>query len=164
VKEEYSGVSNDIDLSEVLLIPYSDWYKESLFEFTHRCFAELGKAFEPDGRHSFYNDISDSFASFYCLIKDDIVIGSVGIKKMNDEEAELKALYLDSEFRGMGYGKKLLNKAIESAGELGFKGIFLDSMSQYKDALRLYERSGFVMTERFNDNPYADVFMRLELE
>ena len=38
------------------IIDYSDEYKQSVFEFTDRCFAELGKRFEPEGRHGFYND------------------------------------------------------------------------------------------------------------
>ena len=46
---------------EVRLVPYSESLKESLFVFTDRCFEELGKKFEPDGRHGFrrierYND------------------------------------------------------------------------------------------------------------
>ena len=58
---------------------------------------------------------------------------------------------------------KLIDTAIKESGRLGFKTIVLDSMSIYKDALRLYEKTGFVPTERFNDNPYADVFMKRDL-
>ena len=49
------------------------------------------------------------------------------------------------------------------AKNLGYKSMVLDSMSKYKEALRLYEKCGFKNTERFNDNVYADVFMKLEL-
>lgn len=52
---------------EVRLVPYSDSLKESLFAFTAGCFEELGKKFEPDGRHGFYNDIENEFDVFYCL-------------------------------------------------------------------------------------------------
>lgn len=39
----------------------------------------------------------------------------------------------------------------------------LTSVSKYKAAQRLYEKAGFVNTDRYNDNQYADIFMKLEL-
>ena len=145
------------------IVDYSDELKDSVFKFTDACFRELGKAFEPDGRHSFYNDIENTFAMFKCLLADDNVIGTVGLKKIDDDTVELKALYLDKNYRGQGLGTKLINTAFDEARQLGFKTIVLDSMSGYKDALKLYEKTGFVPTERFNDNPYADVFMKKDL-
>ena len=72
-------------------------------------------------------------------------------------------MYLDRSYRGKGLGRRLMNKIVDEAKWLGYKSIVLDSMSQYKDALRLYERTGFQNTERYNDNFYADVFMKLDL-
>ena len=148
---------------DIKLVPYNVKYKQGVFEFTDTCFEELGKKFEPSGRHSFYNDIDNTFEIFYCLTDNDKVIGTVALKKLDDYTVELKALYLDRAYRGKGLGKKLINKAIDDARFRGYKSIFLDSMSQYKDALSLYEKAGFKSTERYNDNPYADVFMRFDL-
>ena len=52
----------------MIIVPYREIYKQSVFEFTDICFEELGKKFEPDGRHSFYNDIEKSFEVFYCVL------------------------------------------------------------------------------------------------
>lgn len=145
------------------IVDYSDELKDGVFEFTDECFRELGKAFEPQDRHSFYNDIGSCFVSFKCLLSDEKIVGTVGLKKLDDDTVELKALYLHKEYRGRGWGRKLIDTAIKESGRLGFKTIVLDSMSIYKDALRLYEKTGFVPTERFNDNPYADVFMKRDL-
>ncbi|MBR2524606.1 MAG: GNAT family N-acetyltransferase [Clostridiales bacterium] len=145
------------------IVNYSDGLKGSLFDFTGRCFEELGKRFEPSGRHSNYNDIPGNFVMFDCLIDGPCVCGTVALKELDHETAELKALYLDRELRGRGYGRRLISSAVSFAREHGYKKILLDSMSQYEDARRLYERMGFVDTERYNDNPYADVFMRLDL-
>lgn len=145
------------------LVLYDDSYKQGVFDFTDRCFQEIGKKFEPSGRHGFYNDIENVFEVFYCLTADDKVIGTVALKKIDEYTVELKALYLDSGYRGKGYGSRLMDKAVSEAKVRGFKSIVLDSMSKYKDALRLYEKYGFRNTERFNDNEYADVFMRLDL-
>ena len=146
------------------LIPYNDSYKQQVFDFTCTCFEELGKKFEPLGRHSFYNDIGNEFEVFFCLVDQEKVIGTVALKKVDDYTVELKAMYLDCNYRGKGLGRKLMDKAVDEARCLGYKCIVLDSMSSYKDALRLYEKTGFRMTGRYNDNVYADVFMRLDFE
>ena len=144
--------------------PYTNVLRKGVFDFTERCFSELGKRFEPEGRHGFYNDIESEFIVFYCLISDGTVVGTVGLKKIDDKTAELKSLYLDKDLRGQGWGSKLMQYAINFANDSGYKTIVLDSMSQYKEALKLYERFGFKSYERYNDNQYADVFMRLDLK
>ena len=151
------------DESGIMLVPYNESYKQKVFDFTDRCFEELGKKFEPDGRHDFYNNIGDNFVVFYCLIDQDKLIGTVALKKLGENTVELKAMYLDRSYRGKGLGRHLMDKIVDEAKRLGYKSIVLDSMSQYKDALRLYERTGFKNTERYNDNLYADVFMKLDL-
>lgn len=148
----------------IQIVPYTDELKKNLFDFTERCFNELGKRFEPEGRHSFYQDIEGEFLMFDCLLRDGVVSGTVALKKIDDNTTELKALYLDKYLRGQGWGSKLMQRAITFAKDSGVKTIVLDSMSQYKDALKLYERLGFTTCDRYNDNQYADVFLRLDLE
>ena len=41
--------------------PYTSVLKMGVFDFTERCFSELGKRFEPEGRHGFYNDIENAY-------------------------------------------------------------------------------------------------------
>ena len=147
-----------------MIVEYKREYRQSVFDFTDNCFRELGKEFELDGRHYFYNDIEIYFDVFFCLVLDNKVVGTVGLKKINDVTAELKALYLLKDLRGQGFGFKLINSVIDKAKEKGYKLILLDSMSKYKEAVKLYEKVGFIKTERYNDNQYADVFMKLVLD
>ena len=150
-------------VEDITLVPYNDSYQQRVFDFTDKCFEELGKKFEPSGRHGFYKNIDDNFVAFYCLLDQEKLIGTVALKKIDEKTVELKAMYLDQSYRGKGLGRKLMNKVIDEAKRLGYKSIVLDSMSQYKSALKLYEKTGFKNTERYNDNLYADVFMRLDL-
>jgi ribosomal protein S18 acetylase RimI-like enzyme len=143
--------------------PYTNVLRKDVFDFTERCFSELGKRFEPIGRHSFYNDIAGVFDVFYCALDGDKVIGTVALKKLGDHTAELKALYLDKDYRGQGLGSQLTKTVIDEAKKIGYKSIVLDSMKQYKEARKLYEKCGFIDCARYNDNIYADVFMKLEL-
>lgn len=145
------------------MVSYDSSYKQRVFEFTDKCFAELGKKFEPDGRHGFYNDIEKEFVVFYCVVDNGNVVGSVALKKVDEDVVELKALYLDKNYRGKGLGGRLMTEAVKAARSLGYKSIVLDSMKQYEDARKLYEKFGFKDTERYNENAMADVFMKLDL-
>ena len=51
--------------TKIKMVPYEEKLKDSVFAFTEKCFEELGKKFEPDGRHSFYNDIEGYFEVFF---------------------------------------------------------------------------------------------------
>ena len=143
------------------IIPYYDSLKESLFEFYADCFPKIGKSFDPEGRHDFYNHIGEHFESFWCLTDEGSVKGSVAIRRFSDDTAELKALYLSEELRGQGFGYRLFDLAISYAREHGYRRVVLDSMKSYKDARRLYDRYGFKEIDSYNDNAFAEVFMEL---
>ena len=142
---------------------YSDSLKESLFGFYAECFPKIGKTFEPDGRHEFYNHIPTYFESFWCLTDDGAVLGSVAIHRFSDDTAELKALYLSEKLRGQGWGYKLMDTAIGYARKEGYRRVVLDSMKSYTAARRLYDKFGFKEIAAYNDNAFAEVFMELIL-
>lgn len=65
---------------------------------------------------------------------------------------------------GKGLGQSLLRKAVVFAEESGYEKMYLDSLSTSKKALALYSKLGFVPTEQYNQNEFADVFMVLDLK
>ena len=89
------------------IVHYEDSLKDSLFAFYSECFPGVGKPFEPEGRHEFYNHIPEYFEQFWCLVEDGTVLGSVAIRRFSDDTAELKALYLSEKLRGQGWGYKI---------------------------------------------------------
>lgn len=42
--------------------------------------------------------------------------------------------------------------------------MYLDTLSASNKAIKLYEKYGFTVTERYNDNKNADLFMVLNIE
>lgn len=134
-----------------------------VIDFLASVFSESGKFFEPEGRHSSFVDIKKNFIGFWCLFDDEVIIGTVALKKINDEVCELKGLYLFEKYQGLKLGYRLAATAIEFAKIKGFNRIVLDTISTYQKAIRLYNGLGFVSIERYNDNQKADVFMALDL-
>jgi putative acetyltransferase len=58
--------------------------------------------------------------------------------------AELVKFYLSSEARGKGIGKTLMEQSTASAKELGYQELYLESLPEFANAVRMYEKQGFV--------------------
>lgn len=71
------------------------------------------------------------------------IVGTVGLHNEGDGVCELRKMYLAPENRGKGWGKRMLDFAIQEAHDLGFKRITLETANVLKDAVVLYERFGF---------------------
>lgn len=69
-----------------------------------------------------------------------------------DGYAELVKFYLLAPWRGKGIGKMLMEKCIESAREMGYLHIYLESLPELEKAVSMYVRSGF----RFIGNSLGD--------
>ena len=46
----------------------------------------------------------------------------------------------------------------------GIASCFFDTLSTSEKAIILYKKAGFIMTERYNESEFADVFMVLKLK
>jgi putative acetyltransferase len=60
-----------------------------------------------------------------------------------EDTCELVKMYLLPEARGLGLGKTIIEKYIQTARDFGFSKIYLESMPELKQALRIYEKFGF---------------------
>ena len=145
------------------LVEYKPEMQSALESFLERCLPESGRALDIEGRHAYYRDISGHFKGFWCMFSGGEMIGTVAVAELNDSDCELKSLYLFERFHGRGYGRELLGNAIENARKMGYRKMYLDSLSTSTRALKLYRRAGFTETERYNTNVHSDVFMLLEL-
>jgi hypothetical protein len=79
---------------------------------------------------------------------------------------EMKRLWVDGTFRGLGLGRRLVEEAIAWAKGMGLKAMYLDTVpAAMPEANRLYAAMGFEPTERYNENPLSGVaFFRLCLD
>lgn len=61
---------------------------------------------------------------------------------------ELVKFYLSATSRGKGIGRILMEKSIESARELGYTELYLESMPEFSNAITIYEKQGFLKLDR----------------
>ena len=89
--------------------------------------------------------------------------GCIAIRKIDKDTAELKRMYVKSEFQHKGIGTGLLNEAILLAKKYGYKKIRLDTLSNMKPAIDLYKLNGFyeIPAYYFNPEPTAVYFEKI---
>ena len=75
-----------------------------------------------------------------------IPLGCCGIYPTEGLEsscAELVKYYLAEKARGQGIGRLLMEKCIQSAREMSYKKLYLESMPHFSKAVNIYEKLGF---------------------
>ena len=74
------------------------------------------------------------------------------------EAVEMKRVWVEPQFRGLGVGRGLVQAATAWAQTQGSGCVVLDTVNEaMPEAARLYQSLGFVEISRFNDNPVAGV-------
>ena len=90
--------------------------------------------------------------------------GCIGMRRLDAENCELKRLYVKPAFRGNGLGKKLIDRIVSDAREVGYRHLVLDTLPFLKTALRIYGEYGFYETESYNGSPMENlIYLRLDL-
>lgn len=93
------------------------------------------------------NSLSEFYAApnraYFVLISDGVVLGGAGLAEFSEDCCELQKLYLADEAKGKGLGRALTVYVENKARELGYKRIYLETHSNLKAAIRLYEKMGY---------------------
>jgi putative acetyltransferase len=82
--------------------------------------------------------------------------GVVGIRRFDEDDAELKRMYLAPTARGSGGGRALAEAAITEARSLGYRRLLLDTVARLATAIAIYEQLGFVPIDPYRHNPLED--------
>jgi ribosomal protein S18 acetylase RimI-like enzyme len=73
--------------------------------------------------------------------------GSIGIVDAGNGAAQLRWFLIEPECRGKGYGRELMEKAIQHSKDFKFEKIILFTHSQLLTARKLYANYGFKIAE-----------------
>ncbi len=85
----------------------------------------------------------ESGGEFWVVENEGRIVATVAVK-LHVEAGELKALYVHSSLRRLGWGRKLTQLAIDHARAAGIDRMYLWSDTRFVSAHRLYRNMGFV--------------------
>ena len=83
-------------------------------------------------------------------------VGCAALKLPGASPAVLKRMWVASEVRGLGVGRRLLELVERQARAAGAPAIQLETNRALTEAIALYRSSGYEEVAPFNDEPYAD--------
>lgn len=69
--------------------------------------------------------------------------------------AEMKRLYVQPQFRGLGIGRLLAEAIVDSARQAGYASVLLDTLSDMETARALYRDLGFEEIPPYYHNPIS---------
>ena len=139
---------DDYEAAKDLILEYSK------IKGAEACFVSLDR--ELSDLKGFYKD-----GALLLGYADGSPIATIAIKKINDDQAEAKRLYIKPECRGKGYARPMLNAMLDRCRELKFKEVrFTTKPDVMSIGYVLYQKMGF--EELGSDN--GTVLMRMLLD
>ena len=119
---------------------------------------EVSLSRDPDA-----TDMMSPRGAFFVATSDGQPLGCVGLKGSGSELAEIKRLWVALPARGLGLGRRLMESVEGAARNLSIRILRLDTNSALPEAGQLYRSTGWTEIDRFNDDPYPDLFFEKHL-
>lgn len=107
-----------------------------------------GTAYYDDSLNRMYEFYSGGNSTYFIAENENGIVGGGGVyptEGLPADTCELVKMYILPEARGKGVGKLLLNNCFEFAKEQGYKKMYLETMNELKQAVNMYEKTGFTL-------------------
>jgi putative acetyltransferase len=108
---------------------------------------------EVDGMYEAYRQ---ERSAYFVAVKGAKLLGGAGIAPLagsdDDCVCELRKIYVRPAGRGMGLGRKLMDRCLDAAREMGYERVYLETLDNMFHARHLFEKYGF----RYLDAPLGE--------
>lgn len=91
------------------------------------------------------------------------LVGMICLKPLRGTQYEIKRLYVRTEARGTGLGKRLVRHLFDVAKKLGATDLYLDSIPSLSAATALYAAEGFEHTDPYTGSEIRSYEMLRDL-
>ena len=113
----------------------------------------VGKKIKRD-KYTKYNQL-DEINEAIVVYDGNRAIGGGAIRRYDDENVELKRVFIHTEYQGQGIGSKLVSLLIEWAIELGYKRMILETGELLVESCAVYNKLGFQVIPNYG--PYVNM-------
>ena len=97
---------------------------------------------EPWSKEAYQKEITNPLATYLVITVENQVVAYGGFWKVLDE-ADINNIAVKKEYRGMGFGKMLMNALIEEAKKQSIRAMTLEVRVTNTPAINLYKNLGF---------------------
>ena len=106
--------------------------------------SHLACLYPSESRHGYSVDklLSEGVA-FFVIRENGVAAGCGGVQLFGTEYGELKRMFVRPQFRGLGLGKLIVDHLTDYARQQGVSVLRLETGIYQKEAIGLYEGSGF---------------------
>jgi GNAT superfamily N-acetyltransferase len=92
---------------------------------------------------------------FVILYEDGAPVAGGGLRRLDEDVAEIKRMFVEPSARGRGHGRRVLLELETAAAELGYRRLRLDTAQSLTTATALYRSAGYRDIPDYNGNSYA---------
>jgi len=140
---EMKYVNTIVENSDIVCIPFEEEYFQEYMRIYNECFYEMRKALDiqPYNFLNNYEQIVKKVKDIYLLVNKGEIIGSIACYGN-----EIDDLIVNKTFQHRGYGKQLLLWGMQRIRESNNEPITLHVAEWNNNALMLYEKVGFEIT------------------
>ena len=126
---------------------------------------EYGVEADPEGIDRDVMTFGQSEAGVMAFVAevDERIVGSVIITPRGNGRATLSKFFLSGAHRGRGIGRALLETAVDAARNAGLVGLDLDTKSVFREAIHLYETTGWKSVPQTDPDSPCELLYSLEL-
>lgn len=92
------------------------------------------------------------------------VVGCGALRWLGSDVAEIKRMWVNPDWRGLGVAQRLLSRLEDEAVRSHRPLVRLDTHGDLAAAIAMYRRAGYVEVPRYNDNPYAQHWFEKQID
>ncbi|MFP4118705.1 MAG: N-acetyltransferase family protein [Candidatus Woesearchaeota archaeon] len=108
----------------------------------------------------YLEEVFDEGADVFCFEDEVELLGYITL----GVDGEISYFAVAKEHRGSGIGSLLLKKALSAAEKKNFENVFLDVRNDNLDALLIYLRRGFLITDAYDKKTREGTIKKLRME
>ena len=133
---------------------------EYVAELNHRS----RRGFDPSvGATALPHEVRPPAGEFFVAYLHGEPVGCGAVKHHADLPAEIKRMWIAPNARGLGLGRRLLERLEACAAAGGARVAHIETSAVLVEALSLYRSTGWVEVPAFNDEPFADHWLEKAL-
>jgi DNA-binding MarR family transcriptional regulator/GNAT superfamily N-acetyltransferase len=122
------------------------------------------RGFDPSvGATALPHEVRPPAGEFFIAYLHGEAVGCGAVKHHADAPAEIKRMWIAPRARGIGLGRRLLERLEACARAGGARVAHIETSAVLIEALSLYRSTGWVEVPAFNDEPFADHWLEKAL-